>query len=109
MRIANRRVCLFVDNFSGHTVDYEPTNVRLEFFEPNLTPFVQPCDAGVICCLKALYRREFCHRAIELDDAGEREIYKINLLEGMMMVQRAWNQVSQQTIANCWNHTQIQP
>jgi len=108
MRVANRRVCLFVDNFSGHTVDYEPTNVQLEFFEPNLTPFVQPCDAGIIRCLKALYRREFCHRAIELDDAGEREIYKINLLEGMMMVQRAWNQVSQQTITNCWNHTQIQ-
>ena len=109
MRVANCQVCLFVDNFSGHTVDYEPTNVQLEFFEPNLTPFVQPCDAGVIHCLKALYRCEFCHRAIELDDAGEHEIYKINLLEGMMMVQRAWNQVSQQTITNCWNHTQIQP
>ena len=109
MRAASHHVCLFVDNFSGHTVNYEPTNVQLEFFEPNMTPFVQPCDAGIIRCLKALYRREVCHQAIELDDAGERDIYKMNLLEGMMMAKCAWNQVSKRTIENCWKHTEIQP
>jgi len=109
MRRESRHVCLFLDNFSGHTISYEPTNVRLEFFEPNMTSFVQPCDAGIIRCFKALYRRNFCIRALDLDEAGERDIYKNNLLEGMTMARIAWNSVSSSTIKHCWDHTQIQP
>jgi len=108
MRSESRHVCLFVDNFSGHTISYEPTNVQLEFFEPNMTSFVQPCDAGIIRCFKALYCRNFCARAIDLDEAGESNIYKITLLEGMMMAHAAWRTLSPTTIMNCWNHTQIQ-
>jgi hypothetical protein len=109
MRCESRHVCLFVDNFSGHTIPYEPTNVRLEFFEPNMTSFVQPCDAGIIRCFKALYRRNFCARAVDLDEAGERDIYKNDLLEAMMMARAAWNSISSTTIKHCWDHTQIQP
>jgi hypothetical protein len=105
---SNRHVCLFVDNFAGHVVGYQPTNVQLEFFEPNMTSFVQPCNTGIIRCFKALYRQNFCRVAIDLDELGEREIYKINILEGMMMARRAWDQVSSTTIKHCWNHTQIQ-
>lgn len=109
MRKQRRRVCLFVDNFNGHFVSYQPTNVCVEFFEPNMTSFVQPCDAGVIRCFKATYRRNFCSHALDLDDAGEREIYKIDLLEAMTMAKKAWNTVTSETIAHCWNHTGIQP
>ena len=109
MRRQNRKICLLVDNFSAHYVSYQPQNVRVEFFEPNLTSHVQPCDAGIIRTVKALYRKAFCLRAIDLDDAEEREIYKINLLEAILMVKEAWAQVSSSTIANCWNHTKIQP
>lgn len=98
-----------VDNFSGHCLSYEPSNVRLEHFEPNMTPFVQPCDAGIIRCFKALYRRNFSRRAIDLDEAGEREIYKTDLLEAMVMAKEAWNSVTPETIRNCWIHTGIQP
>ncbi|KIK27110.1 hypothetical protein PISMIDRAFT_93841, partial [Pisolithus microcarpus 441] len=59
--------------------------------------------------LKALYQKAFCLWAIDLDEAGEAEIYKINLLEAMMMVMEAWNNVQSTTIVNCWNHTKIQP
>jgi len=108
-RNENRRICLLVDNFSAHYIDYQPRNIELVFFEPNLTSHVQPCDAGIIRTLKALYRKAFCLRAVELDEAGEREIYKINLLESMLMVKEAWNQVEASTIRNCWRHTKIQP
>jgi hypothetical protein len=73
-----------------------------------MTPFVQPCDAGIIQCFKAIYRRNFCSRALDLDDAGEREIYKIDLLEAMTMAKKAWNTVTPETIEHCWNHSQIQ-
>jgi hypothetical protein len=73
-----------------------------------MTSFVQPLDAGIIRCFKAHYRRAFCERAIELDEAGEDNIYKINLLEGMLMAKAAWDAVTPETIENCWNHTCIQ-
>ena len=104
----NCKSLLLINNFSGHNISYTPTNMRLEFFEPNMTSYVQPLDAGIIQCVKAHYRRAFCLRAIKLDDAGEDDIYKINLLEVMLMVKEAWKAVTPKTIANCWNHTKIQ-
>ncbi|KIJ12770.1 hypothetical protein PAXINDRAFT_35336, partial [Paxillus involutus ATCC 200175] len=83
-------------------------HIQLEFFKPNLTSFVQPLDAGVIRCFKALYRRSFCDRAIDLDEAGQRDIYKINLREAMLMAKEAWDVVDPQTIQHCWNHAGIQ-
>jgi hypothetical protein len=97
-----------MDNFSAHNISYTPRNVRIEHFEPNLTPFVQPLNAGIIHCFKAHYRYAFCLCAIELDDAGEQEIYKINLYEAMVMARGAWNAVESATIRNCWDHTKIQ-
>jgi hypothetical protein len=108
MQRQNRFIILLVDNFSGHNIAYAPSNIRIEFFEPNMTSFVQPLDAGIIRTSKALYRKAFCARAVELDDAGEQDIYKIDLLEAIYMFQAAWRMVSPATIKNCWNHTQIQ-
>ncbi len=108
MRQANRNVCLTLDNFSGHNIAYQPTNVKIEFFEPNLTPFVQPLDTGVIRCFKAHYRQAFCQCALELDDAGEWDIYKISLIEAMFMAKDAWKAINSETIKNCWGHTGIQ-
>lgn len=76
----------------------------MEMFKPNMTSFIQPLDAGIIRCFKAHYRRIFCLRAIDLDEAGEDDIYKINLLEVMLTVKEAWACVSQETIKNCWDH-----
>jgi len=108
MKHERREICLFIDNFSGHKVSYEPSNISLEFFEPNMTSFIQPCDAGIIGCFKALYCRTFCARAVDLDAAGERNIYKLTLLEGMTMAKAAWEAVSAETIQHCWDHTKIQ-
>src|SRR4051812_19098518 len=95
------KVCLTVDNFSGHSFKYEPLNVQLKFFAPNLTSFVQPLDAGVIRCFKAHYWWAFCICVLDLDDAGEEDIYKINLLEAMLMAKEAWGAITLSTIKNC--------
>lgn len=108
MRNQNRKVCLLIDNFSGHYIPYEPKNIEIVFFEPNLTAFIQPLDAGVIRCFKAHYRNAFCMRALDLDEAGEHDIYKVDLLEAMLMAQEAWDSIEATTIQNCWNHTGIQ-
>ena len=103
-RDQKRHVHLWLDNFSGHSTSYMLTNICMEMFKPNMTSFIQPLDAGIIHCFKAHYRRIFCLHAIDLDEAGEENIYKINLLEVMLTVKEAWACVSQETIKNCWAH-----
>jgi len=39
---------------------------------------------------------------------NERDIYEMDLLEAMRLIKDSWNQVSQETIKNCWDHTKIQ-
>jgi len=97
-----------MDNFAGHKIEYKPENIHLECFEANMTSFVQPLDSGIIRCFKAHYRKAFCLRALDLDEAGADDIYKINLLEVMLLAKAAWDAVSVETITNCWNHSGIQ-
>jgi hypothetical protein len=103
-RSQNRHVALTLDNFTGHTITYKPTHIELIYFEPNLTPYVQPLDAGIIRCVKAHYRKASCARAVDMDEAGESDIY---LLKIMLMVRQAWDAVTSETITNCWKHTGI--
>ena len=107
MRGQNRKVCLHLDNFSGHYISYEPTNVKLIYFKPNLTAWVQPLDAGIIRCFKAHYRRRFCEEALKRDVSGEADIYSINLLQAMHMARDAWEDVTPEMIKNCWKHADI--
>jgi hypothetical protein len=102
-----RHILLLVDNFSAHKISYTPRNICIEFFEANMTSFVQPLDAGIIRCFKAHYRSRLCSRALLLDDAGESNIYKLNLLEAIMMAREAWDEVTAETIQHCWDHTKI--
>jgi hypothetical protein len=100
-----RKILFWMDNFSAHFVDYEPTNIRVEPYEPNMTPFVQPLDAGIIRTFKAKYRSEFCQRALDREEAGEADLYDISILEAMLMSKRAWRAVKHESIMNCWAHT----
>jgi hypothetical protein len=108
MRNEGRHVLLSIDNFSGHYINYEPANVEINFFKPNLTSFIQPLNAGIICCFKAHYRKHFCQRAIDLNEAGVRDIYTISLKEGMELAEAAWKAITAETIQHCWNHTKVQ-
>ena len=96
-----------LDNFPGCMIVYQPTNIELIYFKPNLTSYVQPLDAGIIQSFKVHYRKAFCACAIDMDDAGELDIYKINLLEVMLMVRQAWDVITPEMVRNCWRHTGI--
>ena len=85
MRKQKHNVCLHLDNFSGHYINYEPTNIPIVYFGANLTSWVQPLDAGIIRCFKAHYHWCFCKNALEHDELGEADIYNINLLQVLQM------------------------
>ena len=108
MQLKNCKVCLHLNNFSGHYINCEPTNVTMVYFGANLTSWVQPLDAGIIRCFKAHYRQCFCKNALERDELDEADIYNINLLQVLQMATLAWDDVTPETIKNCWKHIGIQ-
>ena len=87
-----------IDSFKGHYIDFVPWNVQIVYFKPNLTPFIQPFDAEIIWYSKAHYWHAFSMYAIDLEEAGEDNIYKINLLEAITMAWEAWTAVEAPTI-----------
>lgn len=69
-----------------------------------MIPFVQPCNAGIIRTLKAYYQKVLCLCAIECDNAGNNDVYAIDLLESMFLLQASWSAVTPETIKNCWGY-----
>lgn len=74
-----------------------------------MTAEVQPCDQGIIQNFKAKYTKKFIRRIMLRDEAGYDNLHTIDQLEAMIMIEEAWNEVSQDTIKNCWRHAKILP
>jgi hypothetical protein len=66
-------------------------------------------DGGIIASFKAQYKRRFIRLAIERDNQGIENMYKIDQLQGMKIAADAWAAVSRKTIYNCWNHVGLVP
>src|SRR5260221_9338933 len=111
LRQEGRKILLLQDNCTGHIVPEGLTNIRVENFSANLTPHVQPMDAGIIRCFKAHYRARYIQLSINRYDSGitPSEIYDINQLEGMRLAQMAWSEVDASTIHHCWLKAGILP
>src|SRR5258705_12637830 len=111
LRQEGRKILLLQDNCTGHIVPEGLTNIRVENFSANLTPHVQPMDAGIIRCFKAHYRAWYIQRAINRYDSGitPSQIYDINQLEGMRLGETAWDEVDASTIRHCWLKAGILP
>ncbi len=103
-------VTMLLDNFSGHKWREDKiTNITFIFFSPNLTPHVQPADAGIIRNLKAKYGELRLVRSLDREEAGEEDIFAIDLLQAMHLLAEAWDAVKPETIQACWRHTGILP
>ncbi|KAI7957779.1 hypothetical protein MJO29_001978 [Puccinia striiformis f. sp. tritici] len=113
LRAEKRSILLLVDNFRGHAVPEDGmSNIRVEFFAPNLTSHVQPLDAGIIKSLKSHYRKKAISRSISVftelgGTTSASDIFNVNQLVAMKMATQAWANVSQATISNCWGKTKI--
>ena len=62
MKAQNRKIIMFLDNFSGHILGAEDaedllTNVRVEWLPANCTSLIQPVDQGIGNALKVRYRK----------------------------------------------------
>ncbi|XP_046395541.1 tigger transposable element-derived protein 4-like [Ischnura elegans] len=101
----NRNVLLIIDNAPVHKVDgLELKNVKLLFLEPNTTSKTQPLDKGIIQNFKIMYRSYLLQHFIRNIDNGANisEAAPWTLLHAVRSIARAWNNVSKETIKNCW-------
>jgi DDE superfamily endonuclease/Tc5 transposase DNA-binding domain/CENP-B N-terminal DNA-binding domain len=107
-RLDHRKTLVLVDNAPSHIVGEELEHVKVHFLPPNTTPYLQPCDAGIINSFKAHYRKLYLQNILEAIDAGN-ETPRLNIKEAIDFSVEAWRNVTLQTIINCWRKTEIVP
>jgi hypothetical protein len=66
-------------------------------------------DAGIIHALKAHYKRLYLRQVIRDFESGVEDPAKINVLQAIYLITEAWENITVETIKNCWRHTGILP
>ncbi|GES95900.1 CENP-B homolog protein 2-like [Rhizophagus clarus] len=99
------------NNASGREVtQLNLTHVEVAFLPPNTTSHLQPLDAGVIKSFKAHYKRNYCRHILKLfEERKDINKEKVNIKEAVDYLADAWENVSGDTIFNCWVKTGILP
>lgn len=106
--VLDHNIVLLVDNCTAHNnVSVLLKNIKVVYLPANTTALIQPCDQGIIRTLKAYYRREMRSRL--LSDMEENQAITANqlakkttLLDALHLLAMSWNQVSENTIKNCF-------
>ena len=100
-----KKILLLVDNCPAHPNVTDLTSITLAFLPPNTTSVLQPMDQGIIRSLKTNFRKNLVLKMINSLDANEdNSSTKITVLDAILMVNDAWNKMTQSTIHNCFKH-----
>jgi hypothetical protein len=111
MRLQKRKILLFVDNAASHPRDLKLTNIRILFLPPNTTAMCQPLDQGIIKNFKMFYRVLILkHILAQIDTIKSvQDLTKsIDHLDAIYFVKKAWDQVTDITIKNCFSKAKFQ-
>lgn len=91
-----------IDDFLPHL-----SNEEVPFLPPNTTSRLQPLDAGIISALKMHYERRQMERAVDLAVVGINDIYKVDTLFAIRLLQEKWNNINTDMINNCWKASSL--
>ena len=80
--------------------------IQLSFLPPNTTAVTQPMDQGVIRSLKGKYRSRLIKLIIKAIDSNK-NIPKINVLDAMKLLTLSWEDVTENTVQNCFAKARI--
>lgn len=106
MKNCGRYMLLLLDNAPSH-ISVKLDNIKVLFLPPNTTFKLQPMDAGIIIAFKRHYQRLYIHRAVDIEEAGGTDLYKIDQLTAMKWTKADWNEITANTIHNCFRHTKV--
>lgn len=99
-----KKMLLLVDNCPAHPNLENLKAIKLVFLPPNTTSVLQPMDQGVIKSLKTQFRKLQIMKILEELKNTDSRPKKLNVLEAILLVSKAWDRVSQKTISNCFAH-----
>ena len=102
----NRKVVLIIDNCPAHPAIGGLKAIQLCFLPPNTTAVTQPMDQGVTRSLKAKYRSRLIKLIIKAIDSNK-DIPKINVLDAMKLLTLSWEDVTKNTVQNCFAKARI--
>lgn len=100
MKKKQRKILLFIDNCSAHNSIPSLSNVKVVFLPANTTSKLQPLDQGIIKTFKTFYRKEVVMQLLDRIEDGLN--HKITLFSAMNIADKAWQNVSETTIKNCF-------
>ena len=103
--VKGRSIALVIDNCPEHLAIEGLKAIVLVFLSPNTTSVLQPCDQRIIQALKIRYRKNVLKKviaAIETEKTPDSVIKEMNVLDAMTTAAFVWDDVSHQTIANCF-------
>jgi hypothetical protein len=95
-----RKIVMIVDNCSAHPHVEGLKAIRLVFLPPNSTSITQPMDQGIIRNLKVLYRKSLTKKKLTYIEMDKQ--YTEDLLGAMHALKKAWEDVKEDTIKNCF-------
>ena len=99
--ISKRKIILFVDNCPAHP-NITLTNITLCVFPVNTTSVLQPLDQGIIHSFKAKYRNYMMNSIMAQIESECDKIKLPDILDAMVIVNKSWELVTQETIKNCF-------
>lgn len=115
--VAGRKVLLLLDNFAAHTAAVDAIqllgqplqNTVICWLPPNSTLAHQPLDQGIIKAWKAHYRKRWLLYVVNEFENNRSPLRTMNVLKAVRWSIHAWQQVSSETITNCWHHLKLLP
>ena len=80
----NRNILLLIDNCPSHTINFL-SNIKVVFLPKNTTSVLQPCDLGIIKCMKGRYLLLMMRKLIENLEMNKNK-KNIDILDGIHMI-----------------------
>lgn len=103
MASAHRNVVLLIDNAPSHVLGcVNLTNVRVIMFAPHLGMKVQPMRGGILAAFKGRYRQKHLTMAIDHQEDGLTDIYRVTQLQAMRWITESWQQMPKEVVINAW-------
>ncbi|TDG42349.1 hypothetical protein AWZ03_011237 [Drosophila navojoa] len=103
-----KKILLLIDDCPAHPIISNLTNITLVCLPSNTNAklILQPMSQGIIRVIKSTYRKNLILKIIsDMENSIDENYPKVTILDALLMINDAWQQLSPETIANCFRQS----